>query len=689
MSRYREYDQEQVDALLSRFMVNSWSYSKITSFARHEKAFEMNYIFGIYSRKSPTTIGGQAYHHALEYYFNQLKDNGEIVELPQMELSAFEYLDEIPSNQWKLSKSWPTVDDCRNQANESVTKLLRNFASEYQSEVMDDVAQVLAVELKLHEWITVNNEDIPMPCNLVIDRVVIMKKGGIAIIDDKSKTTFTDEEHVALAIGPQAITYVLGYEAATGNKVDEVWFVENKISKNKDGGKQIKNFKVVIDENSRALYEAQLYEPLKRMLMATSDPDYIYLINPNDNFVDKAEINDFWARTMLCEVDEFNVAPDKKEMVSYRLSKIRNASSKMVTPTVIKNFKQNAASFIKYDLSTTNMTNAQRIEHVLRTFNMPVQVAHEFIGYSSNTFLLEFSAGVKIASVYGKRLDIANALNVSNVRIPNELTVYDAKSYMAIEYAKKREKDLFFDPTLVEKMRIPLGRDNFDNLIVWDLNNHSTPHMLVCGATGSGKSVLVKVVIESARILKLSEITIFDPKFEFMAYNQISGITVVNEIPEIEKFMQQQVDYMNKLVADGKVVMRTIIFDEFADAVAQANKGSRLEENMRILLQKGRSSGLRILGATQRASVKVITGDAKVNFPVQICFRVPKEIDSKVVLDEAGAESLSGRGDGLIKSPEYIGTVRFQAFYVPPYGETNTTIVCNHSSSFEDAEIID
>jgi len=71
------------------------------------------------------------------------------------------------------------------------------------------------------------------------------------------------------------------------------------------------------------------------------------------------------------------------------------------------------------------------------------------------------------------------------------------------------------------------------------------------------------------------------------------------------------------------------------------------------------------MAATQRASVKVITGDAKVNFPVQICFRVPKEADSRVVLDEPGAESLAGMGDGLIKSPEYKETIRFQAFFKP------------------------
>ena len=139
-----------------------------------------------------------------------------------------------------------------------------------------------------------------------------------------------------------------------------------------------------------------------------------------------------------------------------------------------------------------------------------------------------------------------------------------------------------------------------------------------------------------------------------------------------------------------------VVFDEFADAVASSRSGTELdikemvevgqrknafgflepkmelrtvgrekslEENLKMLLQKGRSLGFRIMVAMQRASVNVITGDAKVNFPVQICFRVPKEIDSKVVLDEPGAETLGGMGDGLMKSPEYLGIVRFQGFY--------------------------
>ena len=158
--------------------------------------------------------------------------------------------------------------------------------------------------------------------------------------------------------------------------------------------------------------------------------------------------------------------------------------------------------------------------------------------------------------------------------------------------------------------------------------------------------------------------------------------------------MKELVDEMQERAKTGANSKTLIVFDEFADAVSSARSGKELdikemvtvgqdrygmpkqelktvgrekslEENLKMLLQKGRSLGYRIVAATQRASTKVITGDAKVNFPVQVCFRVPKAVDSKVVLDEEGAETLAGRGDGLIKSPEYFGTVRFQGFYKP------------------------
>ena len=666
MSIYKSYDIDQLQELSSNFLLSSWSYSKLQSFARNEKAFEMQCVFGLYGKSSATTVAGQAYHRALDFYFSQKKE-GKTPDIVELEKSAFEYIDEVPANQWKLQKTTPTIEECIGKATKTVSELLKNFLKEI-STYEDDIEEVLRVELYADEFLTVNGVDIPLPCHLRIDLVVRTKSGKIAIVDHKSKGIYTPDDELALTIGVQAITYVLGYESKFGETVDEVWFVENKYSQNKDKSPQLNCFKITMDENTRKLYEAMLYEPLKRMIEAISDPDYTYLINNSDNLTDKAELYDFWARTMICEVEDFNVEEAKKDLISKRLKKIRDASINVITPKVIKNFRENASQFIQYDYSNKNMTPEEKIEHILRTFNASVEVAHKFEGYSSNTFLLRVAAGVKVSSIHSHRLDIANALDVPNVRISKDLIVWEGKSYLAVEFEKKRESILMFDPKEIIGLRIPLGKDNFQNTIYWDLDNQSTPHALVCGATGSGKSVLIKTTLEYAKIAGIDDIIIFDPKYEFTSY-AVGNVDVVNDISEIESYMQLLVDQMEALVKNGRKKMTLVIFDEFADAVANSTKGKALrgmkslEENLRILLQKGRSSGFRIMAATQRASVKVITGDAKVNFPVQICFRVPKEQDSRVVIDEPGAEALTGKGDGLIKSPEYNDTIRFQAYY--------------------------
>lgn len=357
------------------------------------------------------------------------------------------------------------------------------------------------------------------------------------------------------------------------------------------------------------------------------------------------------------------------------------------------------------------MTPSEKIEHVLRTFGIQVRVAHQFNGFSSATFLLEIGAGVKISSLYGRRLDIANALDVENVRIAPELKVHEGKAYVSIDFKKKREGILHFDRNALVGRRIPMGVDNYGNVIVWDWDNPNTPHALVCGSTGSGKSVWVRNIIECAVLTKADRIVILDPKNEF---EHLAGgtIEVYHSYPDIEAAMLLLVEHMNNLTSRKERENIVVIFDEFADAVANSRSGNELkayemqcvgvstkgrpkmqrvhthtyaslEENMRILAQKGRSIGFRIVAAMQRADAEIITGKSKVNFPVQICFRVLKEIDSKVVLDESGAEGLSGYGDGLIKSPEYNETIRFQSYYLDPErpiiahhdAELNATIV--------------
>lgn len=652
---------------LSFYLLDSWSYSKVACFARNEKAFEKEYIYCERGQRSASSIAGNAYHKALEYFFSRMMGGYEQPEIIDLQQVAYVYIDEVPSSEWKLQKTTPTIEKAKEKATKDVTSALQNFYNEMDV-YMEDIAEVLGVEERIEQWLVINGVDVPLPCHSELDLIVRTKEGRVAIIDHKMKSAYSDEKEVALVHGKQAICYILQYEAKHPDvKVDEVRFFENKVSANKDKTPQIKRFVLDMDADSRRLYEALLYEPLRRMIEAVSNPDYIYTVNDSDNLTDKAELYEFWTRTLIADVDDFNIPEGKKSLIAQRQRKIKDSSLASIDPRVITSFRKNAAAFITFDYSMTNMTNSEKIEHCLRTFGQIVKVAYEIKGFSSDTYLLECSAGVKIANIDKYRLDIASALTVPTVRISRTLVEYEGKTYLAIEANKKRTEDLFWDASMLQGRRIPIGVDNYRNTVFWDLDNHSTPHMLICGATGSGKSVCIRSTVEYAKAAGIENIIMFDPKYEFC---DVPGIECYNEIEDIEAMMQMLVeDMQRKAKARRKTGITLVIFDEFADAIAQARSGKALngekslEENLRVLAQKGRSLGFRIVAATQRASTKIITGDTKVNFPVQICFRVPKAVDSTVVIDEEGAESLAGLGDGLMRSPEYLNTVRFQGFY--------------------------
>lgn len=674
----------------SRFLVDSWSYSSVATFARNEKEFERRYIYREPSRRSPTTVAGTAYHATLQLYFETLRDDGSEATIAQMQEKAFEVIDEVKANDWKLGKKTPTVEKCVEAATKTANALIANFYKE-RSLYTSDIAKVIAVEVRTDQWLVVNGVDIPLPCHGQLDLVVELKNGKRAIIDHKSKSAYTDDSELAYTGAKQAIVYVLSWEDANPDlPIDEVWYMENKHSTNKDGSPQLKKMVITIDPDTRRLYEAILYEPLRRVIQAVQDPDFLYTINDADPMADKAELYDFWARTLIADIDDFNIPESKKILIQQRQRKIRDASTASISPKVITSFRKKAATFISYELRD-DMTPQEKIEHTLRSFGIMARVAHTLGAYSSTSYLLEIGAGVKIANIASHALDIANAIDAPSVRVLPTLSIHDGHSYLCVEAPRRSGEALIWDTKYLQGSRLPIGLDNFGQTVVWDIDNHSTPHMLICGATGSGKSVCIKSTIEYARLAGVPRIIILDPKYEFTG---MPGCEVIADIADIEKRMKELVDEMQARAKIGANSKTLIVFDEFADAVSSARSGKELdikemvtvgqdrygmpkqelktvgrekslEENLKMLLQKGRSLGYRIVAATQRASTKVITGDAKVNFPVQVCFRVPKAVDSKVVLDEEGAETLAGRGDGLIKSPEYFGTVRFQGFYKP------------------------
>lgn len=688
MNKYSTLSNDELENHFSSFLIDSWSYSRVAQFARNEKEFERTAIYREESRVGVSAVSGNAYHKALEYYFSAIKLGREPQSLPELEQIAFKEIDSVPANRWKLGKSTPTVESCITAATKNATALLENFYSEKEL-YEKDIKEIISIEEPFCEWVTINGVDIPLPCHARIDLVFVNHNDDVIIIDHKTKTSYTPDDEKALSFGKQGITYYKVLECK-GIIPAEIWFIENKISKNKDNSPQLHCHKIAFDLDTVRLYEVLLYEPLKRMIEAVANPDYVYCINDNDNFCDRAVLYDFWARTQIAEIDEFNINPKKRDLLAKRQRKIRDASMASINPKVITTFRENAANFITYDLNTTNMTNSEKIEHILRTFGINVQVAHIFEGYSSNTYLIEVGAGVKISNIQRYKLDIANALNVAAVTIDSNLYIHLGRAYIKIDAPKQSAGILKFSSKYIQGRKLPIGKDNFGNLVVWNLDNHATPHVLVCGATGSGKSVCIRSTIEAAKVAGINKVIVFDPKYEF---TNIEGVELYNDIEEIENKMKDLVAEM-QAAAKGKYKRDVlVIFDELADAVQSARSGKELEiredvitgiyangrpkvesrvvtveksleENLKMLLQKGRSLGYRIMAATQRASVQVITGDAKVNFPVQICFRVPKAIDSKVVLDEEGAETLNGAGDGLMRSPEYQNQLtRFQGFY--------------------------
>jgi hypothetical protein len=692
VNKYSTLTGDALENHLSNFLIDSWSYSSVTCFSRNEKDFERRYVYHEPYRQSPTTVAGVAYHAALKAYFEALRDGEEELSIAAMQEIAYATVDAVEANGWKLLKKTPTVDVCVTVATKNAEALIENFYKE-RDIYTHDLARVLAVEERFVDWLVVNGVDIPLPCHMIIDLVIETKDGRRIIIDHKSKSAYSDDSELGFTGAKQSIVYVLGWEQQFPDMpIDEVWFMENKISANKDQSPQLRKYAIQLNDDIRRLYEALLYEPLRRMMQATSDPDYVYMINDNDTLSDRAELYDFWARTIIADIDDFNIPEHKKALISRRQKKMHDASTAAISPKVIKSFRNKAATFISFELRD-DMTPSEKIEHTLRSFGILARVVKVLGDYASVSYLLEIGAGVKIASIAYHALDIANAIDVPNVRVLPQLTMYEGKSYLCIEAPQRSTKTAAWDENLLEGGRIPLGYNNFSQPVVWDTNNSATPHMLICGATGSGKSVCIRSTIEYARHANFERIIIFDPKYEFVG--KVKGCEIVTDIADIERRLKELVDEMQmraRAAADNTHGKTLVVFDEFADAVSSARQGKELdikqevvvgkykngldkvevkvvgrekslEENLRILLQKGRSLGYRIIAATQRASTKVITGDAKVNFPVQVCFRVPKAVDSKVVLDEEGAEALSGRGDGLIKSPEYFGTVRFQGFY--------------------------
>lgn len=316
--------------------------------------------------------------------------------------------------------------------------------------------------------------------------------------------------------------------------------------------------------------------------------------------------------------------------------------------------------------------NAQILEETLADFNVGAKVTDVSCGPSVTRYELEPAPGVKVSRIVNLSDDLALKLATSGIRIeapiPGKAAIgieVPNKEFIGVPFREIAESQSF--QSAVSKLTVGLGKDIGGQPVIADLGK--MPHLLVAGATGSGKSVCINTLITSilfrARPDEVKFILI-DPKMvEFAAYDGIGHLMapVVTDAKKAAGALNWAVREMERryamFAAEGVRDMArynevseypplpsiVIIIDELADLMMVAPVD--VEDAICRLAQKARAAGIHLILATQRPSVNVITGTIKANIPSRISFAVASQVDSRTILDMGGAEKLLGKGDML------------------------------------------
>jgi S-DNA-T family DNA segregation ATPase FtsK/SpoIIIE len=354
------------------------------------------------------------------------------------------------------------------------------------------------------------------------------------------------------------------------------------------------------------------------------------------------------------------------------------------------------------------VTIARAIEEKLKQFNISAQVINVLKGPVVDTFELELGSGVKVTGVTNRTDDLSLALMGAPIRMVYPMK---GKSTIGIEVPRNPRDVIYLDEVLKSrefnssnyKLPVAMGKDAYGDAAVIDLA--ATPHLLVAGTTGAGKSVFINTLLVSL-IIKFSpkqlRLILLDPKqlelalFQRLPHlvmpvvtdSQIASVALLWAIDEMERrysllkdFGVKNIEGFNKKIKtvgteltckinkyypdaesqDFELPFIVVVVDEFADLML-SKSGKAIETSISRLAAKARASGIHIVLATQRPSTDIITGVIKANFPTRVSFRVFTNIDSRVILDGMGAEKLLGKGDMLFK--QGIDVLRMHSAYV-------------------------
>ncbi|HIT37295.1 MAG TPA: DNA translocase FtsK [Candidatus Onthousia faecipullorum] len=475
---------------------------------------------------------------------------------------------------------------------------------------------------------------------------------------------------------------IIGFCLFTGFSI--VDFVKDKANKAKEKFPKRDKSKNEEETNSKKPIITGNVEPVMGEI---KDDDKKIVISSLDELT-KAKVHEDAPKEDINHVSEVNVVDENKVTVKHNY----------VLPSIdLLDAPKKKKNSINQSLIEKNI---EILEKVLKDFNIIGKVVEVHIGPTVTQYELELHSGTKVSKLLSIHREIALAIATKDVRIQAPIP---GKNTVGIEIANKETASVSFREVLEKvpksldgsKLLCPLGKNIMGNVIWCEINK--TPHLLVAGSTGSGKSVCINGIICSILMrAKPDEVKLVmvDPKkVELSGYNGVphlmrpvvtdpkeASVALSKIVSEMERrydtFSETKtkniatyndyVEKMNKtLPADEqikKMPFIVVIIDELADLMLVASKD--VEASIMRITQMARAAGIHLIIATQRPSTDVITGVVKANIPSRISFAVSSSIDSRTILDMTGAEKLLGKGDMLFLPMGEADPERIQGAFI-------------------------
>lgn len=618
------------------------SYSAMRKYVNNKAQFKKNYILGIWDYKtSPSMLAGSAFHKFAESYFSGADQTKSIQK-------GIDYIDSVPDNQIDYGKT-----GSREKVVDRFNKSVQFFLDE-----LPNIGEVMGTE------VTVITNKAPFE-NLALKTIIdcaTIRNDELELIDWKTVSkysTMIEIEHDGTVWEVDPPQYIMqagaNYFAAWhkyGQKPKRMHFVEIKVSRNKDGSPQIQIYTIDFDKNPKYIdYFLAVYTGIIRELAGQPTQ---FLPNFADIMDGPESVVDFLAETM-------NFEP------------VQNVTHKKLTTEIVD--KPSYTESYTDSVDADNLSVSEQIAIKFSEFGAFCRPDSKYVGPNVTLYTFKPSRGIKMSKFNELGDDIAVALGAESVRVEAPLR---GTKFIGVELANETKTTVNWTQDLVAgsdmNLPIPIGRDVYGTDQVIDLSK--APHLLVAGATGAGKSVFLNSVIKSLET-KNAQLVLIDPKrTEFSKYkgkhqvyneDEKIGEIFTGLAAEMEERYQKLeamqvpsiIEYKKRATMNEKIV----IVDELGDLIMGEN-GKKIQRLLVRLAQKARAAGIHLVLATQRPSVDVITGILKANLPTRVAFMTSSRVDSQVILDQTGAEQLTGDGDLLLMNPRQKGLLRLQGYFI-------------------------